>query len=551
MKISKLPLSKSYALIFSAFAFIMSCKKEDLMPDPDPTPTIQVEGCDSFTPGPMSLNSGTLTFECSGYTFADSTMISDANANGVWGRFGAASVTGAFLKLNYANNPKASGINTSAKVLKVTEAASIEPWAGFFFNLKEKVVFPTGKTAISVDIYSAAPGQRVTLKLEDKADNTIFKETTIATTKSGEWEKLVYNFSDAESNKYNRVTMIMNNGATNSSETIYYLDNIAFSDPAVDENIPQTAAASPSLSDSEVLSVFSDSFTNIAGTDFDPDWGQATTVEQIDVVSGNKALKYADLNYQGTQFASALNVKSYNSIHIDYWTPNSTALNFYLISTGPKETAKALPIETKVWKSIDIPLSYFASVDLGDVIQFKVDGNGTVFFDNIYFWNDPSIQETPTAPTTPAANPTQAAGNVLSIYGESYTNVAGTDFNPNWGQATTVSEYTIVNGNNALKYAGLNYQGTTFQNPLNASTYNTIHFDVWTGNSTALNFYLISGTYPNTSEKGLAVPFEIGKWKSVDLNLADFTGVNLSDIIQFKVDGDGTIFLDNIYFYNK
>ena len=46
----------------------------------------------------------------------------------------------------------------------------------------------------------------------------------------------------------------------------------------------------------------------------------------------------------------------------------------------------ALPVVTNEWVSVDIPLSVFASaVDLVDVIQFKVQGNGTVFFDNWYF----------------------------------------------------------------------------------------------------------------------------------------------------------------------
>ncbi|MEN8666130.1 MAG: PKD domain protein, partial [Flavobacteriaceae bacterium] len=97
-------------------------------------------------------------------------------------------------------------------------------------------------------------------------------------------------------------------------------------------------------------------------------------------------LKYAGLNYQGTAFASPLDVSGYTSIHIDYWTADATALNFFLISTGPVETAKALDVsDLGVWRSVEIPLSDFSPVALSDVIQFKVDGNGTVFFDNIYF----------------------------------------------------------------------------------------------------------------------------------------------------------------------
>jgi hypothetical protein len=102
-------------------------------------------------------------------------------------------------------------------------------------------------------------------------------------------------------------------------------------------------------------------------------------------------LKYSGLNYQGTQFASNLNVSSYGYLHIDYYSANSTALNFYLISSGPVEKAYSLSVPTGLgtntngWKSVDIPLSSFSPVALNNIIQFKVDGNGDVFFDNIYF----------------------------------------------------------------------------------------------------------------------------------------------------------------------
>jgi hypothetical protein len=92
------------------------------------------------------------------------------------------------------------------------------------------------------------------------------------------------------------------------------------------------------------------------------------------------------LNYQGTQFAAALDVSEYSVLHVDYFTSDATALDFFLISTGPVEVAKALPVTSKgQWNSIDIPLSSFSPVVLSDLIQFKVVGNGTVYFDNIYF----------------------------------------------------------------------------------------------------------------------------------------------------------------------
>jgi len=150
-----------------------------------------------------------------------------------------------------------------------------------------------------------------------------------------------------------------------------------------------TAAVAPTLNASGVLSIFSDSYTDVADTDFNPNWGQSTAVSKKDL-DGNTVLKYANLNYQGTAFAAALNVSSYTSLHIDYWTADANALNFFLISSdkgsGAVEKAKGLDLTNLgQWNSIDILLSDFSPVDLSDIIQFKVDGNGTVYFDNIYF----------------------------------------------------------------------------------------------------------------------------------------------------------------------
>lgn len=173
----------------------------------------------------------------------------------------------------------------------------------------------------------------------------------------------------------------------------FYADNIYFyNDGSIIPATPTAAAPVPTHAAASVLSVFSDAYTNVAGTDFNPNWGQATQVSQTPI-AGNNTLKYAGLNYQGTQFASPLNASSYGFIHIDYYTANSTSLKFYLISPGPVETPYTLSvpsgigINTNGWKSVDIPLSSFSPVVLSNIIQFKVDGNGDIFFDNIYFHN--------------------------------------------------------------------------------------------------------------------------------------------------------------------
>jgi len=317
-----------------------------------------------------------------------------------------------------------------------------------------------------------------------------------------------------------------------------YLDNIYFRKAAEQ---PTVAAPSPTASEGNVLSVFSDAYTNIADTDFNPDWGQATVTTQVDV-GGNNTLLYEDLNYQGTMFAAPINVSEMDFLHVDYWTANSTGFNGFLISSGPAETAHAFAVTTGEWVSVDIPLSEFSSVvDLMDVIQMKFDGDGTIYLDNIYFF-----QEQATEPTTGAPEPTVAEADVISIFSDTYTNVADTDFNPDWGQATVTSQVDIA-GNNTLLYENLNYQGTMLASAIDVSGKSFLHVDYWTADSNGFNGFLIS---PGPVETAHAFAVTTGQWMSVDIPLSEFASVvNLAEVFQFKFDGDGTIYLDNIYFY--
>ncbi|MDB2317473.1 hypothetical protein N9V23_01825 [Flavobacteriales bacterium] len=312
----------------------------------------------------------------------------------------------------------------------------------------------------------------------------------------------------------------------------------------------QDASPVPTEDAATVLSIFSDAYTNLEGTDFNPGWGQATTVEVSEV------LTYTGLNYQGTQFAN-LNVSAYTYLHVDYYVTASTGLNFFLIGGG--ETPVALDVSTVgEWVSVEIPLTDFTAVNLADVYQFKVDGNGDVSFDNLYFGGKqagvPGCMDSSASNYDAAANeddgscivatvpdapvPTEDAASVLSVFGATYGNLDGTDFNPGWGQATSV----VVG--DELEYSNLNYQGTAFP-AQDVSGYGYIHVDYYTTNSTALNFFLIGD-----GETPVALDVtNTGVWNSVDIPLSSYSSVvNLANVIQFKVDGNGDVLFDNLYF---
>ncbi len=523
-RMNSLPVLAMLMLFSITAVLFSSCDIEDDIPPPSayepPEPT---EDCVFLFVNPVLSADIALDFECEGPEYTT---------------FGEIDGT---ITIEQADNPSVGGINTSEKVIQVTQAPGLEPWAGFFFDLSAKVDFSTHQ-AVTLKVYSPAAGQVVNLKLEDSADGAISSEVSTTTTVANEWEELCFPFSSADTDKFDRFVLFFNFLGPKDVETIHYYDDIILGDECmvVEPMEPTTAAPTPTSAEADVISIFSDAYTNVPGTDFNPDWGQATVVTEVDI-AGNNTLKYEGLNFQGINFESAIDVSGMSFLHVDYWTGNSTGFNGFLISSGPAETPHAFEVTTGEWVSVDIPLSTFSGVvDLMDVIQMKFDGDGTIFLDNIYFYKPP------TGPSTAAPTPTIPAADVISIFSDAYMNVEGTDFNPNWGQATVVTEVDIA-GNNTLLYENLNYQGTMFAAPIDVSGMSFLHVDYWTTTSTGFNGFLIS---PGPAETPHAFDVMTGEWVSVDIPLSTFSGVvNLAEVIQMKFDGDGTIFLDNIFFH--
>ncbi|MEO1258599.1 MAG: Ig-like domain-containing protein [Bacteroidota bacterium] len=359
---------------------------------------------------------------------------------------------------------------------------------------------------------------------------------------NGQWYSLDVAFSEIAglTGRSNLAQVVFVSDATISS---IYVDNIYFYNDGGGmggPTGPAVGAPAPTQGAADVISVFSDAYTNV-DANLNPDWGQATQVSEISV-AGNNTLRYGGLNFQGLELASSLNVSGMEFLHIDYWTDNSTALNAFLISTGPNETASALSVPTTGWASVDIALSEFSMVDLADVIQFKFDGNGDIYLDNIYFWKTPGGGGD--MPTVAAPMPTQGAADVLSVFSDAYTNIDA-NLNPNWGQGTQVSEVSVA-GNNTLMYAGLDFQGLELIASQDVSSMEFLHLDFWTANSNALSTFLIS---PGPNETAYALSVPTAGWASVDIALSEFSMVDLADVIQFKFEGNGDIYLDNIYFW--
>jgi len=223
-------------------------------------------------------------------------------------------------------------------------------------------------------------------------------------------------------------------------------------------------------------------------------------------------------------------------------TDNSGAVNYEI--TYGTTTVKTSGV-SGVQKSFQV-----TSLTGATAYSFSVvckDATGNVASNNPIVITATTLTPLPAAPT-----PTIEATHVISIFSDTYTNVAATDFNPGWGQAT-VQSMVLLGGNNAIKYANLNYQGIAIGSAVNASAMNKLHVDVYPLDETSLQITPISPATPANKEFSIALtPLNLNAWNSYNIPLASFTGVNMANVIQFKFTGSGgkTMYIDNLYFFS-
>jgi len=200
---------------------------------------------------------------------------------------------------------------------------------------------------------------------------------------------------------------------------------------------PSTNAPTPTKLPANVISIFSDAYTNVA-TNYNPNWGQTGAVNPNFVAvagSGNNILAYTNFNYQGTDLTTQ-NAASMEYLHIDVWANTSGAvLKVSPINngTGAGEFLVTVPLTAGAWNSVDLPKSAFTGMTWNSVFQIKFDGQaGTtpsaVYLDNIYFWK---------APVNPAADATLSD---LKVGGATVTGFSSaiTSYTIEYPQGTTV-----------------------------------------------------------------------------------------------------------------
>jgi len=382
-----------------------------------------------------------------------------------------------------------------------------------------------------------------------------------------------------------------------SIDTVY-VDNVYFYDnggdpPPPTGDGPSAPATTPTVDASDVISLFSNAYTDVAVDSWATGWEWSTAVLEDIQIAGDDIKLYTALNFNGIEFTTQqIDATASTHFHMDIWTPDPTSspatFNVKLIDFGADGayaggddsehelvfTSSSNPaLETGAWVAIDVPLTSFTGLTsrshLAQMVISASDGLDSVYVDNVYFYIG-SGGSTATEPESPATTPTVSAADVISLFSNAYTNVTVDNWATGWQWSTAVLEDIQITGDDVKLYTLLNFNGIEFTSQtIDATNMTHFHMDIWTPDATGapetFNVKLIDFGANNAYDGGDDSEHELiftsssspalvtGAWVGIDVPLSSFSGLtsraHLAQMVISATEGLNTVYVDNIYFY--
>ncbi len=478
-------------------------------------------------------------------------------------------------------NPDPSGINTSATVAQFTALQTGNPWAGCeslhgSTDLGPFVLDATN-SIIKIMVWKSVISD-VGIKLV-AATGWAQPEIKVANTLVNQWEELTFNFSaylnpPASEGQLDQIVVFPDfNLGGRTADNIIYFDNITFSAGGGGATEPTVAAPTPTHPAANVISLFSNAYTNVPVDTWRTDWS-AATLEDV-LIAGNDTKKYSLLDFVGIETVSnQIDASGMTHFHLDVWSADFTFFGVKLVDFGADgafgggdDTEHQINFNTPAqaqWVSLDIPLGSFTGLtSQSNIAQLilvgQPTGANTVYVDNVIFYNNGGGA---TEPTVAAPTPTYPASNVISLFSNAYTNVPVDTWRTDWSAATL--EDVLIAGNDTKKYSLLDFVGIeTVANQIDASGMSHFHLDVWSADFTFFGVKLVDfgadGAFGGGDDTEHQVNFTApaqAQWVSLDIPLSSFTGlVSQSNIAQLilvgQPSGTNTVYVDNVLFYNN
>lgn len=171
-------------------------------------------------------------------------------------------------------------------------------------------------------------------------------------------------------------------------------------------NAPTEAAPTPTIAAADVISLFSNAYSDVTVDTWLTDWSQPSgRVGVLDFkVAGDDVKVYTNLDFAGIEFTSqTLDVSAMTYFHMDIWvSAGTTVFKVKLVDFGADgaygggddreheitiNTLSSPPIATEIWFGLEIPMTAFTGLTTrGHLAQLIIASQEkTVFIDNVYF----------------------------------------------------------------------------------------------------------------------------------------------------------------------
>lgn len=341
-------------------------------------------------------------------------------------------------------NVSVDGENPSATVAKMDiEYATAANWGSAGCEtMHNGDVGPFTITAenstVTVQFYQVGFAAPVALKFAT-TEGAAFGETVVQNTIADEWVTVQFDMSGWIGSTLPGIldqVIIFPSYAPRETGHVVYFDNVSFGPQGAGPEDPETPAPDPTIDEELVISVYSDFYTNntVSAFNFNAFQGGGN-VSQIQI-EGNNTGKVEGLTFYGADWTNA-DINEYDSVHFDYYARNSSGFGFFVINASngipggaPEEPRYTISSadgdETLVqdeWVRVSIPLQFYLDYPTGSftytldaVNQYKFEGNGDVFFDNIFFSKQGSVgvTELPASSFSTYPNPSNGAWTIAS-----------------------------------------------------------------------------------------------------------------------------------------
>ncbi|MEN8825628.1 MAG: hypothetical protein ABF273_04655, partial [Wenyingzhuangia sp.] len=321
-----------------------------------------------------------------------------------------------------------------------------------------------GDKSVSIDFYQeTARTPKIMLKFEGNITEGGFDiDKVIDAQAIAGWQTIEFDMSTANNSypnhenttvthsQYSKLILFIAFEQTDYAGT-YYIDNVttggSFGDPQPDTDNdsvidplddcvdiagtiesngcpsgPTTVAEAPALDAADVISYFSNAYTNQEMTTWASQYSANASVEEV-VINGNDVLKLsitAENGYALADVATVNDVSVHNALHLDVWSATNQSIVVKVVdyganrefgtgapnyAAGGDDSEQALEIAIEVsagWNSVSKQLTGVNT----NFAQFvlSAEQSGVIYLDNIYFFTDTfasgDVQFTVSVPAT-------------------------------------------------------------------------------------------------------------------------------------------------------